>query len=88
MPSEDNKILKFNQYQKSDKTPSIIYTDLESLIKRIDRCINDFEKTSTAKVGEYIPCGYSMSAIWTFDGIENKHDVYRGEDCMKKLVSP
>ena len=26
-----------------------------------------------------------MSTIWTFDCIENKHDVYRGEDCMKKF---
>ena len=24
-----------------------------------------------------------MSTIWTFDGIENKPDIYRGEDCME-----
>ena len=29
MPSEDNKILVFNQYLKSDKAPFIIYADLE-----------------------------------------------------------
>ena len=23
--------------------------------------------------------------VWIFDGIENKCDVYRGEDCMKKF---
>ena len=42
-------------------------------------------KVSTAKVGAYILCGYSMSAFWTFHCIEKKHDVYRGEDCMKKF---
>ena len=26
-----------------------------------------------------------MSTISTYDGIENKHDVYRGKDCMKKF---
>ena len=26
-----------------------------------------------------------MSTIWTFDGIENGHEVYRGKDCIKKL---
>ena len=26
-----------------------------------------------------------MSTIWTFDDIENKHNVYRGADCMKKF---
>ena len=29
----DTKILEFNQYPKSQKKPSIIYADLESLIK-------------------------------------------------------
>ena len=33
MPSEDTKILEFNQYQKSDKAPSIIFYDLEYLIE-------------------------------------------------------
>ena len=37
MPSEDTKILEFNQFQKSDKTPSIIYADLECIIEIIDR---------------------------------------------------
>ena len=26
-----------------------------------------------------------MSTIWAFDDIENKHTLYRGKDCMKKL---
>ena len=29
MPSEDTKILEFNQFQKSDKAPFVIYADLE-----------------------------------------------------------
>ena len=34
MLSEDNEILKFNQYKKSAKMPSIINAGLESLIKK------------------------------------------------------
>ena len=26
-----------------------------------------------------------MPTTWTFDDIENKHDVYRGQECMKKF---
>ena len=26
-----------------------------------------------------------MSPILSFEDIENKHDVYRGKDCMKKF---
>ena len=32
MPSDDNKILEFNQYQKFDKAPCL-YADLECLIE-------------------------------------------------------
>ena len=89
MPSEDTKILELNQYYKSHKIPSIIYADLESLTEKVDRCKNNPTKSSTTKAGEHIPCWYSMSMIWTFDGTENKHDVYRGEDFMKKrFVNP
>ena len=34
---------------------------------------------------EHVPCGYSMSIIWAFDHIENKHSLYHWENCMKNL---
>ena len=36
--SEDTEILEFNRYQKSDKAPFSIYTDLEYITKMIDGC--------------------------------------------------
>ena len=77
MPSEDTKILEFNQYQKFDKAPFIIYADLECLIEKIDGCKNNPENSSATKVSEHIPLGFSISAISSFKSIENKHDVYR-----------
>ena len=68
------------------RIPTIIYGDLEYLIKRIDECKNKFEKSYKREVCEPIPSGYSMFAIWSFDGIENKHDVYRGENFMKTFL--
>ena len=35
MSSEDSKILEFNQFKKSGKTPFIIYTDLDCVIERL-----------------------------------------------------
>ena len=37
MPSEDTKT-KFNQYQKSDKAPVVIYADLECIIEKTNEC--------------------------------------------------
>ena len=55
MPSDDTKILEFNQYQKSDKALLIIYADLECIIKQIGGCKNNPENSSTTKVSEHIP---------------------------------
>ena len=85
MPSQDTKILEFNQYQKSDKAPFIIYVDLECIIEKTDGCKNNPENSSTTKVSEHIPSGFSMSTISSFKNIKNKHDVYRGKDHMKKF---
>ena len=84
MPSEDTKILEFNQYQKSDKAPFIIYADLECIIEKIDGCKNNPENSSTTKVSEHIPSGFSMSTISLFRSIENKHDVYRDKNSLKR----
>ena len=85
MPSEENKILEFNQYQKSDKSAFIIYADLECTIEKIEGCKNNSEKSSTTKISKHIPSDFSMPTISTFRSIENKHDVCRSKDCMKNF---
>ena len=85
MPSEDTKILEFNQYQKSDKTPFIIYAYLECIIEKTDVCKNNPENSSTTKVSEHIPSGFSVSTISSFRSVENKHDEYKRKVCMKVL---
>ena len=85
MLSKDTKILEFNEYQKSDKAPFIIYADLEYLVDKIDRCKNNPQNSSTTNLTEYIPSNISISTIPSLKNIENKHDVYRGKDYMKKV---
>ena len=63
MTSEDTEILEFNQYQKSDEAQFSIYADLECLIENIDGCNINPGNSSTTKVSEHIPSGFSMSAI-------------------------
>ena len=81
--SEDNKIIKFNQYEKSDRTPFIIQTVFEYMIEKIDECKNNPENSSTTKVSKHTPSGFSIATISSFRSIETKHDVYRGKGCMK-----
>ena len=76
MPSEDTEIVEFNQNQKSDKATFIIYADLECIIEKIDGYKNNPENSSSKKVSAHIPSGFSISIIFSFRCIENKHDVY------------
>ena len=60
---------------KSDEMPYIIYANIEFLIKKIDECAKNPEIFSTTKIGE------------NFDHIEDKHTLYCGKDCMKKVCT-
>ena len=85
MLSHDTKIMKCNQYQKSDEAPIIIYANLGCIIEKINGCKYNPEKSSSKKVNENFRSGFSMPTISSFRGIENRHEIYRGKDCMQKF---
>ena len=85
IPEEDNKILKYNQGEKSMKVPFIIYADLESLLEKRNNCHNNPEKSSTTKINKHRPSGYSLFTHCSFNTTKNKLDYYRGKNCMKNF---
>ena len=60
MLNEDNKIIKYNQREKSIKSSFIIYADLECLLENIGTCYNNPEKSSTTEINKHTPSGYSI----------------------------
>ena len=85
MPSPNNNLIKYNQREKSLELPFIIYADLECLLKKIDTCQNNPDLSSTTKINQHIPSGYSIYTNCSFDKSNNKLSYYRGEDCMKRF---
>ena len=85
MPKKDDKILKYNQGEKSMKVPFIIYADLESLLEKMNTCHNNPEKSSTTKINKHTPSGYSLFTHCSFDTTKNKLDYYRGKNCTKNF---
>ena len=83
MPEEDNKILKYNQGEKSMRVSFIIYAHLQSLLEKMNTCHNNPEKSSTTKINKHTPSGYSLFTHCSFDTTKNKLDYYRGKNCMK-----
>ena len=62
----------------------IVYADIESLIKKIDNCKNNQEKSSTTKIGKHNPYGYSMLTIGRLI-IQKTRIVYIAEKTTKKV---
>ena len=60
MPNEDNKIIKYNQGEKSIRCPLIIYADLECLLEKIITCYNNPEESSTIEINKHTPSGCSL----------------------------
>ena len=78
MPSGDTKM--FHQDQKSDKTPFIVYSDIECLIERIKVCKSNPEKSYITKVSEHTASGFSMPKKSSFKSIKNSHDIHTDKD--------
>ena len=60
LPEEYNKILKYNEGEKSMKSPFIAHADLECLLEKTSTCHNNPEKSSTTKINKHTPSGYSL----------------------------
>ena len=71
MPSDDTKILAFNQYQKYDKAPFSIYTDLECIIEKIDGCKHNLENSLTKE--QQVPYENSKICYIYKEKFENKY---------------
>ena len=55
------------------------------MLKKISTCYNNPELSSTTKINQHVPSGYSIFTNCTFDKSYNKLSYYKGEDCMKRF---
>ena len=85
MPKKDNQLLKYNHGEKSMKVPFVIYAYLECLLREMNTCHNNPERSSTTKITKHLASGYSLLTHCLIDVTKNKLDYYRGKDCMKRF---
>ena len=85
MEMPEQVILKHNPGEKSLKAPFTIYLDLECILKKVQSCQNNPEKSYTEKIAIHEPSGWSLFVRSSFDEKENKLDYYRGKDCAENV---
>ena len=83
IPDENNKILKYIPGEKSLRVSFIIYADLECLLRKINTCMNNPEKSHTEKKATHRLSGFSLVTCCSFDKSKNERKYCRAEDCMK-----
>jgi uncharacterized Zn-finger protein len=63
MPTKDNKIIKFKNYQNQLKVPWVIYADFEANITKIEGPANKPETSYTQRTQLHEACGYALRAV-------------------------
>ena len=66
MPEKDT-FIKYHSGFKSMRNPDVIYADIKSLLKTVDTCTNDPNKSSITRKNKHEMCGYSLIRQCSFD---------------------
>jgi hypothetical protein len=78
LPSEEDKIMKYNHYDKQELFPFCIYADFECITKKINQNIT----LKTNIYQEHEVCGYAYIMVDYENNIIN-HNLYRGRNAAK-----
>ena len=68
MPPQ-NTYLRFKNFHHSEKAPFAVYADFESLIKPLDNCNPDPNKSYTKKYQKHEPISFSYYILCSIDGV-------------------
>jgi hypothetical protein len=75
LPSEEDKILKFNKYEYTSKFPYVCYADFECILEPKNENVN----TNSEIYMKHVVCGFCVIVI-NFKNEVIMHKVYAGED--------
>ena len=86
---KDNKFFQYNvtvalSHEEIEKNSERI-TKIKPFINKCKYEGNDPQGSFTIKTSEHILSRSSISTISSFKNTENKYDVHKAKDCMKKL---
>ena len=77
--------LKYHPGVKSMRAPYAIFADIESLLKKMDACTNDPDKSSTTQLNKHEIVVIHWLNMAHLMRKNNKLDYYRVKDCLKKF---
>ena len=87
MPTEDDNILKFNNFHKQQPVPFVIYADFEAITEKLQGCQPNNDKSYTEAYQKHTDCGYGYKVVCCYDDKYTKPvQIYRGEKAVYKFM--
>ena len=56
-------------------------------IRKNQSCQNNPEKSYIERTATYVPRGYSLDLVTSYNSNKSKHSYYRGTHCIEKLCN-
>ena len=81
--TKDNNILKFNNFNKQQSVPFVIYADFEAITENIQGCQPNDNKSYTEAYKKHTDCGYGYKVVCCYDDKYTKPiEIYRGKNAV------
>lgn len=80
-------ILKFENFERKMQVPFVVYADFESILKPINTCEPNPERSYINKTFIHEPYSFAYFIKCSFDNSLCKFELYRGSDAAKVFVS-
>ena len=83
----EKDFIGFKNYFKQIPVPFKIYSDFESILKKVDNDIECSANSSyTRKYEEHIPCSFAYKVMCVDNRFRKKINLYRGKDAVNKFI--
>ena len=82
----DSGYVEFKNYANKLRVPFKIYADFECILKKCDNVVGSCDNSWSVKESEHVPCGFGYKVVCVDDRFSKDVVVYRGKDCVKKLL--
>lgn len=79
LPIEEKKYISFSNFKNKEKSPFVIYADIESILEQYE---DTNASIHTRKYKKHIPCSIAYYLLCSYDNNLSKFQLYTGEDCI------
>ena len=87
MPKKSENILEFNNFHKQLPVPFVIYADFEAIMKKVQGCRANDNKSYTEAYQTHEDCSYGYKVVCCYNDKYSKPiQTYRGENAVYEFM--